>query len=175
MKRTLDHFKKINKENLATHHRMPWCGGGRSLTGTSFTMILPFWWIVLLLTMLTIATPKLQRIPKEMQKPSPLRMAMMYLRGSPKQVQSHSGAFRSGSSRGLPSSVSSITSPVCCRFSSLLHRKPIIQQDKAFLFLSSFGCLLQMHFFPENLVFSGFFLKTTFFLIGKETNPVKGF
>lgn len=94
--------------------------------GTSLMIILPFWWTVLLLTMLTMATPKLHRIPKEMQKPSPLSIAMMYLRGSPKHVQSHRGVFRSWSSLGLPSSVSSIASPVCCRFSILLHDKPII-------------------------------------------------
>lgn len=33
--------------------------------------------MVWLLTMLTMATPKLHRIPKEMQKPMPERMAMM--------------------------------------------------------------------------------------------------
>ena len=85
-------------------------------------MISPFTWTVWLLTMLTMATPRLHRMPKEMQKPRPLSMAMMYLRGSPKHVQSHRGVFRSWSSRGLPSSVSSMASPVCCRFSSLLHR-----------------------------------------------------
>ena len=72
-----------------------------------------------------MATPKLHRMPKEMQKPRPLSIAMMYLRGAPKHVQSHSGAFRSCSADGLPSSVSSICSPVCCFFSSLLHDKPI--------------------------------------------------
>ncbi|TNN87048.1 hypothetical protein EYF80_002803 [Liparis tanakae] len=71
---------------------------------TSVMMILPFSWIVLLLTMLTMATPKLHRMPKEMQKPIPLSIAMMYLRGSPKQVQSHRGFFRSWSALGLPSS-----------------------------------------------------------------------
>lgn len=94
---------------------------GAGFWGTSLMMIFPFWWIVLLLTMLTMATPRLQRIPKEMQKPRPLSTAMMYLRGSPKQVQSHRGARRSWSARGLPSSVNSMASPVCCFFSSRLH------------------------------------------------------
>lgn len=76
--------------------------------------------MVLLLTMSTMATPKLHRIPKEMQNPSPLMMAMMYLRGSPKQVQSHSGAFFSGISMGFPSSVSSMVSPGFCLFSRTL-------------------------------------------------------
>lgn len=44
---------------------------------TSLMTILLFWWTVLLLTMPTMATPRLHRIPKEMQKPRPLRMAMM--------------------------------------------------------------------------------------------------
>lgn len=92
--------------------------------GTSLMMILPFSWTVWLLTMLTMATPRLHRIPKEMQKPRPLSIAMMYLRGSPQQVQSSRGGFFSCLVLGLPSSVSSIASPVCCRFSSLLQDKP---------------------------------------------------
>lgn len=76
--------------------------------------------MVLLLTMSTMATPKLHRIPKEMQNPSPLMMAMMYLRGSPKQVQSQNGAFFSGISMGFPSSVSSMVSPGFCLFSRTL-------------------------------------------------------
>lgn len=76
--------------------------------------------MVLLLTMSTMATPKLHRIPKEMQNPSPLMMAMMYLRGSPKQVQSQSGAFFSGISMGFPSSVNSMVSPGFCLFSRTL-------------------------------------------------------
>lgn len=87
---------------------------------TSLMMIFPPRCIVLLLTMSTMATPRLQRIPKEIQKPSPLMMAMMYLRGSPKQVQSHTGAFFSGTSKGFPSSVNSMVSPVFCLFSSTL-------------------------------------------------------
>lgn len=83
-------------------------------------IIFPPRWMVLLLTISTMATPKLQRIPKEMQNPSPLMMAMMYLRGSPKQVQSHIGAFFSGASRGFPSSVSSMLSPGFCFFSRTL-------------------------------------------------------
>lgn len=87
---------------------------------TSLMMIFPPRCIVLLLTMSTMATPRLQRIPKEIQKPSPLMMAMMYLRGSPKQVQSHTGAFFSGASNGFPSSVNSMLSPVFCLFSRTL-------------------------------------------------------
>lgn len=83
-------------------------------------IIFPPLWMVLLLTISTMATPKLHRIPKEMQNPSPLMMAMMYLRGSPKQVQSHSGAFFSGISTGFPSSVSSMVSPGFCLFSRTL-------------------------------------------------------
>ena len=60
-------------------HEVNGLGGarGRGIARTSVTMILPSRWMVLLLTMLTIATPRLQRMPKEMQKPSPLMMAMI--------------------------------------------------------------------------------------------------
>lgn len=44
------------------------------LTTTTSLLSLKMVW---LLTMLTMATPKLHRIPKEMQKPMPERMAMM--------------------------------------------------------------------------------------------------
>lgn len=46
----------------------------RPLTTTTCLLSLKMVW---LLTMLTMATPKLHRIPKEMQKPMPDRMAMM--------------------------------------------------------------------------------------------------
>lgn len=96
--------------------------GQRSYEGRVPTslIIFPPRCMVLLLTMSTMATPKLHRIPKEMQNPSPLMMAMMYLRGSPKQVQSQSGAFFSGTSMGFPSSVSSMVSPGFCLFSRTL-------------------------------------------------------
>ncbi|KAA8595721.1 hypothetical protein FQN60_011012 [Etheostoma spectabile] len=64
-----------------------------------------------------------------MQKPRPLMMAMMYRRGRPKQLQSHSGGFFSTASRGRPSSVSSITSPVLIKQSQLGE----VQQDVVLL------------------------------------------
>lgn len=49
----------------------------RTEDGPTSLMTLPPRWTVLLLTMSTMATPRLQRMPKEMQKPRPLMMAMM--------------------------------------------------------------------------------------------------
>lgn len=98
-------------------------GEDSSRNSLTSLMIFPPRWMVLLLTMSTMATPRLQRIPKEMQKPSPLMMAMIYRRGNPKQVQSHKGAFFPGTSRGFPSSVNSMLSSGFCFFSRTLSNQ----------------------------------------------------
>ncbi|KAK5856468.1 hypothetical protein PBY51_008060 [Eleginops maclovinus] len=67
--------------------------------------------------MLTIATPRLHLIPKEMQNPRPDRMAMIYRLGKPKQVQSTTGSSFSSTSSGRPSADNSMVSPLGCRFS----------------------------------------------------------
>lgn len=86
---------------------------------TSITSLFPLY-TVLLFTMLTMATPRLHLMPNDIQNPNPLMMAMIYRRGSPKHVQSTTGRRFSVFITGLPSSVSSIVSPVFCRFSNIL-------------------------------------------------------
>lgn len=126
---------------------------------TSVMMILPFSWMVLLLTMPTIATPRLHRIPKEMQKPRPLMMAMMYRRGRPQQLQSHSGGFFSAASRGRPSSVSSITSPVFCFLSINLQQPGEDSLESSPDIFSSYDMMQ-----PKHVKLFCFFQRGSFFI-----------
>lgn len=81
----------------------------------------PSTYTVLLLTISTMATPRLHRIPKEMQNPSPLMMAMMYRLGMPQQLQSQTGRRGLDVCTGLPSSSSSMLSSSSLVPSIFLH------------------------------------------------------
>ena len=104
----------------------------------------PSTYTVLLLTISTMATPRLHRIPKEMQKPRPLMTAMMYRLGMPQQLQSQ--MYRLGMPQqlqsqtgrcaldvctGLPSSFSSMASSSSLVPSIFLHHQRSRQRIKA--------------------------------------------
>lgn len=82
------------------------------------------------MTISTMATPRLHRIPKEMQNPSPLMMAMMYRLGAPQHWQSQRRGLCLEVCTGLPSSFSSMSFASSLVPSIFLQRKRHAQRRK---------------------------------------------
>lgn len=114
------HVRTYTCPHASAHTRIPF----RFSSVPTWISGFPSTYTVLLLTISTMATPRLHRMPKEIQNPRPLMMAMMYRLGMPQQPQSQTGRRGLGVCTGLPSSFSSMVSSSSSLVPSIfLHQK----------------------------------------------------